>query len=241
MILVLGGTAEARSLADALVARPEPFVSSLAGRVASPALPVGQVRSGGFGGVAGLTDYLRSHQVRAVVDATHPFASGISTNAAAACTRARVPLLRLERPSWRDHRRASEWSWVASAFDVLEIAATARRPFLTTGRQSLGSFLPWRAREVLARVVEPPADPVPPTWRLLLSRGPYRYESERDLMSEHAVDTLVTKDSGGEHTVAKLDAAADLGIPIVVVARPPLPTGTNSVRSIVEVLDWLDR
>ena len=155
-ILILGGTSEARELAAALVASGADVISSLAGRVSRPALPAGRVRVGGFGGVDGLVDYLRAGKITAVVDATHPFAAQISANAAAATALAGVPLLRLERPGWRDHPQAGSWTWVADAAAARAAAEAARRPFLTTGRQSLEAFLPWADRRAIVRVVDPP-------------------------------------------------------------------------------------
>ncbi len=132
------------------------MLTSLAGRVRDPALPPGRVRIGGFGGVDGLAAFLRADGVTAVVDATHPFAARISANAVAAAEQTGVPLLRLERPGWADHPNAGAWTWVADAEAARAAADAYERPFLTTGRQSLATFLPWADRAVLARVVDPP-------------------------------------------------------------------------------------
>ncbi len=235
-ILILGGTAEARALAADLVQSGTDVVSSLAGRVSRPALPVGRCRVGGFGGVTGLQTYLRTERVRAVVDATHPFAATISANAAAATAGLGIALLRLERPSWREHPHAGGWTWVPDAAAVLDLEA--RRPFVTTGRQGLGTFLPWADRDVLVRVVEPPDIVVPKRWTVLRSRGPYDYPSERLIMVEHRVDALVTKDSGGRHTDAKLAVAHDLAVPVVVIERPVRPMGGDTVRTVAEAVAW---
>jgi len=237
-VLILGGTAEARQLAEVLTAAGYDVLTSLAGRVSAPAVPVGQVRIGGFGGVDGLSEFLGRQQIDAVVDATHPFAAQISAHAEQAAARSDCRLLRLARPGWADHPRAEAWTWVADA-DAARLAAdSADRPFLTTGRQSLEAFLPWANRPVLVRVVDPPDWPLPPPWTVIRSRGPYDFATERQLMLDFAVGALLTKDSGGEHTAAKLDAAADLGIPVVVIARPP--TGNApTVTSVAAVLPWL--
>ena len=237
-ILVLGGTAEARALAAALVHAGQDVLTSLAGRVRDPALPPGRVRVGGFGGVDGLAAFLRSDGITAVVDATHPFADRISTNAVAAADRAGVPLLRLERPGWTDHPNAGGWTWVANVEAARAAADAYEHPFLTTGRQSLTTFLPWADRVLLARVVDPPELALPERWTLITARGPYAYADERRLMAEAGTDVLLTKDSGGTQTAAKLDAADDLGIPVVVIARPPRPIGVPTVSSVLEAVAW---
>lgn len=236
-IVILGGTAEARQLASILVADGVDVVSSLAGRVRRPNLPPGRVRIGGFGGVDGLAEYLQLQPAAALVDATHPFAATISENAVQAASRTGTPLIRLERPGWTDHPRASSWIWVRDAAAARAVADSARRPFLTTGRQSLTEFGPWADRDVLVRLVDPPAKPLPERWTVIMSRGPYSYSDERQILSEYAIDVLLSKDSGGAHTVAKLDAAGDLGVPVVIIARPD-HTPVRTVSTVAEVAAW---
>jgi precorrin-6A/cobalt-precorrin-6A reductase len=237
-ILILGGTSEARALAEELTRLGRDPLTSLAGRVGNPALPAGWVRIGGFGGVDGLAAFLRTKGISAVVDATHPFAARIGANAAAAAERTGTPLLRLERPGWNDHPRAGTWTWAADADAARDAALPYDRPFLTTGRQSLETFLGWADRQVLVRVVDPPEVPLPERWTVIAARGPYAYADERRLMIDFGVDVLLTKDSGGSYTAAKLDAAGDLGIPVVVVARPARPAGLPTVTTVAEALDW---
>lgn len=239
-VLILGGTAEARALASALVAAGFPTVSSLAGRTSDPALPAGAVRTGGFGGPEGLARWLRAHPVTAVVDATHPFAATMTAHAAAACTAAGVPLLRLERPSWRAHPDAPGWRWVAD-HDAAAAAASGLddRLLLTVGRQPLARYARLADRPVLARVAEAPDDPLPPAWTLLVDRGPFTLGAERALLATHGVRVVVTKDAGGVHTAAKLDAAREAGAVVVVVARPLPPAGLASVADVPAAVGWV--
>lgn len=237
MILILGGTAEARELADGLVAGGMPVTSSLAGRVARPRLPQGGIRVGGFGGPAALAEWLVDNQVTAVVDATHPFAERISASAERACNSAQVELLRLQRPGWSE-REGDNWSWandLAAAASL--IPSLGNRVMLTTGRQGLPAFAHVRDAWFLVRCVDPPEPPLPEQHQLLLSRGPYALEGELALIDEHQIDLLITKDSGGIHTEAKLDAARQRGLPTIVVRRPQSPV-CATVETVANALDW---
>jgi precorrin-6A/cobalt-precorrin-6A reductase len=236
-ILILGGTAEARQLAAILVADGVAVISSLAGRVSTPNLPPGEVRVGGFGGVDGLVEYLQEQRASAVVDATHPFAAKITSNAVQAASRTGTPLVRLERPGWREHPRSGTWTWVSEAATARVAAEVAARPFLTTGRQSVRDFQSWADRDVLVRLVDPPSSELPERWTVIVSRGPYIYADERQILTEHGTDVLITKDSGGSYTVAKLDAAGDLGIPVVIIARPQ-PAPATYLESVAEAVAW---
>jgi precorrin-6A/cobalt-precorrin-6A reductase len=236
-ILILGGTAEARELAAVLVADGLDVISSLAGRVKSPSLPPGRVRIGGYGGADGLAEYLCHQHVSAVVDATHPFAAAISANALQATDRTSTPLVRLERPGWRGHPHSGSWTWVPDGAAARAAAEAACRPFLTTGRQSLPDFRSWANRDVLVRLVDPPTAPLPQRWSLIMSRGPYSYAGERQILTTHGTDVLITKDSGGTHTVAKLDAAGDLGMPVVIIARPQRPQVPH-LETVAEAVAW---
>lgn len=222
-VLILGGTAEARELAALLIAAGIGVTSSLAGRVSNPRLPAGDVRIGGFGGPDALAVHLRDAGYDAVVDATHPFAERISASVAQAAPAAGVPLLRLERPGWTQ-REGDDWHWVGSLEEAAATIATlGRRVFLTTGRQGLAAFAAVSDAWFLIRCVDPPEAPLPRQHEVLLDRGPYALAGELTLIDRHAIDVVVTKDSGGELTRAKLDAARTRGLPVIVVRRPPRP------------------
>ncbi|BCI53158.1 precorrin-6A reductase [Mycolicibacterium litorale] len=235
-ILLLGGTGEARALAAALHPDVE-VISSLAGRVPDPALPVGQVRIGGFGGVDGMRRWLADTPVDAVVDATHPFAATITSHAAEACADLGLPHLLLARPAWPP----GDAIVVQSDREAAEKVARKgfSRVFLTTGRTGVAAFRDSDAWVLIRAVTPPDAEVLPRHHDLLLSRGPYRYDDELAVLRTHRIDALVTKNSGGDMTRPKLDAAAALGIPVVMVDRPPLPPGVRTVATVAEAVAWL--
>jgi precorrin-6A/cobalt-precorrin-6A reductase len=239
-VLLLGGTGEARRLAALLAERwPElRLVTSLAGRVAKPARPVGEVRIGGFGGPAGLAEWLRRERVGAVVDATHPFAARISASAVTATAEVGVPLLVVRRRGWTAEP-GDDWRRVPSLAAAAElVAGLGERVFLSTGRQSLAAFAGLDRQWFLVRSVDPPDPPVPRRLAVVLDRGPFTVDGELALMRRYDIDVLVTKDSGGTMTAAKLGAARQLGLPVVMVDRPPAPPA-NQVDSVEAALSWL--
>ncbi|MCV7436292.1 cobalt-precorrin-6A reductase [Mycobacterium seoulense] len=237
-VLLLGGTAEGRALAKALHPRVD-IVSSLAGRVPDPALPVGPVRIGGFGGVEGLRRWLLDERIGAVIDATHPFAATMTAHAAQVCGELQLPHLVLARPAWEP----GDAIVVESDTEAAETVAKEHfsRVFLTTGRSGTKAFADSDVWFLIRAVTEPDPASLPHRHQLVLSRGPYRYDGEVALLREHRIDALVTKNSGGEMTRAKLDAAAALNIPVVMVARPPLPAGVTAVGSVEQAAEWVTR
>jgi precorrin-6A/cobalt-precorrin-6A reductase len=236
-VLLLGGTAEGRRLAEALTAEGVDVLSSLAGRTADPLLPPGEVRIGGFGGAEGLADWLREHPVDALVDATHPFATAITVHAARAAATTGTPVLRLQRPGWTE-RPGDDWRRVGSLEEAADAVAGFAHVFLTTGRTGLGAFAELTC-EVLVRSIDPPQPPLPRRTTVVLERGPFSVEDELALMRQHGVDVVVTKDSGGHLTEAKLTAARELGLPVVVVRRPPLPAGVPVVDTVAAAVEWV--
>ena len=240
-VLILGGTTEARSLAELLLGHPDvDVVTSLAGRVASPRMPAGQGRVGGFGGAAGLASWIEAHGIRAVIDATHPFAATISFNAADAAATCHVPLLALRRPAWVPGE-GDQWHPADSLEDAAQmLPPLGRRHFLTIGRQDVSSFADVTGSWFLIRCIDPPEEPKPAQMELLLDRGPYSLEAEIALMHGRRVDTLITKNSGGQATVAKLAAARALGLPVVMVQRPAVPVGVPEVADVKSAVEWLE-
>ncbi len=241
-VLILGGTTEARQLASLLEAIGIPAVSSLAGRTDDPLPLPGATRTGGFGGPEALTAWLREHRTPAVVDASHPFAAHIQASAVAACTAAGVSLLRLQRPRWLP-RRGSDWRRVDSlAAAALLVPTVGRRALLTVGRQGVHHFAGISACWFLIRCIQRPAGPLPSHHTLLLARGPFLLADESALLAEHEIDVLVTKDSGGGPTEAKLEAARLRSIPVIVVSRPAPPVdgpAPPAVDDVDEAVLWV--
>jgi precorrin-6A/cobalt-precorrin-6A reductase len=235
-VLLLGGTAEARALAAALHPGVD-VISSLAGRVPNPALPVGPVRIGGFGGVEGMRQWLLDARIAAVVDATHPFAATITEHAAQACGALGLPFLVLSRPAWDTGAAITAASNAEAATIVARHGYS--RVFLTTGRSGVAAYRDGDAYFVIRVVTEPDPETLPRRHRLVLSRGPYRYDDEYALLREHRIDALVTKNSGGTMTQPKLAAAAAVGAAVVMVDRPALPAGVTAVGSVAEAAAWV--
>jgi precorrin-6A/cobalt-precorrin-6A reductase len=238
-ILLLAGSSEASELAGRLVASSGLTVtSSFAGRVKALSIPPGDVRIGGFGGPEGLARWLTDEHIAAVVDATHPFTAHMPHHVVVACRSAEVPHLRVLRPGW-EPEPGDNWT-VVPHLDGAAAALRqkrARRVFLTTGRQELRPFAGGDPETwFLVRSIERP-DPMPLPWaQVVLSRGPFSLKDETDLMSAHRIDTLVTKNSGGDAAAAKLAAARALGINVVMIARPP--TEGPSVATTDEAMAW---
>ncbi|MDX8532219.1 cobalt-precorrin-6A reductase [Mesorhizobium sp. VK25A] len=224
-ILILGGTTEARQLAGKLARRKEFSVTlSLAGRTESPVAQGVPVRIGGFGGAAGLAAHLREEHVDLLIDATHPYASRISANAAQAARQSGVPILALRRPGW-EPVAGDRWMVVDSAAEAASALGTVpRRVFLAIGRQEAGAFEVAPRHRYLIRSVDPvePKLAVPDAL-YLLARGPFAEAEERALLERYGIDAIVSKNSGGEATYGKIAAARALGIEVIMIRRPPLP------------------
>ncbi|MGF1609615.1 MAG: cobalt-precorrin-6A reductase [Kiloniellales bacterium] len=241
-LLILGGTAEARALAEAAAADPRlTVISSLAGRTQAPAALAGVVRVGGFGGAAGLARYLAEAEIDLMIDATHPFAARISHNAAEACAAAGVPRLLLQRPAW-SAQPGDGWTVVQNTTEAAHaVADLGRRVFLALGRQDLAPFAALTGHWFLLRLIEPPHEPLPlAAHTLVIARGPFAEADEIALLEQHRIEVLVSKNSGGSATSAKLSAARARGLPVVMIARPPMPPSevAEDVESACTWLEW---
>ena len=241
-LLILGGTGEAAALARGALARfgdKLQVTTSLAGRTERPAPLPGQIRTGGFGGPAGLVAYLIEHAVGRVIDATHPFATRIAAEARLACTSANVPRLMLVRPPWHRHPfdRWIEVEDMSAAAAV--VPRIGQRAWLTVGASEIACFSAAAGVRFLVRLVDPPRRPLPlHSHEVVVGRGPFALAEERNLIERHAIDVLVCKASGGAATEAKLMAAREFGIPVIMVRRPPTEAG-EAVETVQAALDWL--
>lgn len=238
-ILLLGGTTEASALARLLAAQGMSATLSYAGRTENPRPQPVPCRIGGFGGVEGLVAYLREHGVTHLVDATHPFAARMSTHAAAAARIAEVPLVALTRPEWRCEE-GDNWAGVPSIeAAVAALAGPPRRVLLALGRMHVDAFAAQPQHHYLLRFVDAPREaPALPDHHLIVDQGPFSVEGDRGLLRDHAIDLVVSKNAGGSGAQAKLIAARELGLPVMMIERPAMPERREMFRP-EDVLDWI--
>lgn len=239
-LLILGGTGEAIQLADRLAGeRRLQVTTSLAGRTGSPRRVAGRVRTGGFGGADGLRAYIEQERIDMLVDATHPFASRISAHAAQACEQSGVARLQIRRPPWTA-RPGDRWIHVRSMEEAANrIEASHRTVFLSTGQRGIELFAAYDDVRFVVRLVEAPKSPLPlENHTLILARGPFSDSDEKRLLTEHQIDLVISKNSGGAGTFAKIGASRDLGIPVMMIEQPPPEAGPH-VESVDSAHDWV--
>lgn len=241
-VLILGGTAEARRLADALVAAHGDglrVITSLAGRTTSPKLPKGDIREGGFGGADGLADYLTGNKCDLLIDATHPYAARISAHAAEAAARAETPRLQLLRPAWTQ-QPGDRWITVADMDGaVREISRRSDACLITTGINDLAAFTPIRSTKLFVRLIENPIGTLPlADAEIIIGKPPYKESEELALFQMLGIDLLISKNAGGDGTRAKIDAARALGIEVIMIDRPALPGG-ETVGTVDAAVAWV--
>lgn len=236
-LLLLAGTAEARQLSEALAADGIAAVASLAGAVRAPqelALPT---FSGGFGGAAGFEAFIEATGITAVLDATHPYAVRITARTSEICAARGIPYLRLDRPAWAP-QPGDRWTMIDAEEDAAAHVPPGATVFLATGRQTLSRFANLRVARVICRQIEPPGGPFPfEGGEFLIGRPPFPLAAEVDLFRALAVDVLVVKNAGGTASRPKLDAARSLGLPVLMIRRPPRPAAPV-VETIGDALDW---
>jgi precorrin-6A/cobalt-precorrin-6A reductase len=237
-VLILGGTYEGRVLAEQLASDARfAALLSFAGRTASLQVPPVPHRIGGFGGVAGLCDFLRAGAYDALIDATHPFAAQMSCNALQAAQALQLPLLRVERPAWPQFE-GDCWHEVEDMQAAAKaLGPTPRRVFLTIGRLEIDAFSSAPQHHYLVRAVDPFELPLPAA-KLITARGPFDVSAERELLQREAIDVIVSKNAGTTATYAKIAAARALALPVIMVRRPQLPAA-ETVATVDAALSWL--
>ncbi|MBR1087124.1 cobalt-precorrin-6A reductase [Bradyrhizobium manausense] len=236
--LILGGIADASSLAAEIARAGLDAVYSYGGRTRTPADQPLPTRIGGFGGVDGLADYIRREGITHVIDATHPFAAEMSRNAIEACATTGTPLIALERAPWA---RAPGDIWIDVGDVGAAVAALPQAParvFLAIGRQHIAPFATRPQHAYTLRFVDPPDSPLPFVAEVIVSRGPYTLDGELEMMRRRGIAWIVARNSGGDGARAKIDAARRLGLPVIMISRPNLPE-RQRVESVAEVMQWL--
>lgn len=249
-LLLLGGTGEAVALAEAAhkyFGKDVEVITSLAGRTRHPLSPPGTVRMGGFGGVDGLTAFLRDENIDAIIDATHPFAAQISRHARLAAESEGLPRLILARPPWQQHA-GDKWTVVedvsAAAAAVSTLAGKnlglGLKIFLTIGSQEVEPFLAIAGVDYILRQIDPVKETPPANVQIIIGRGPFTREKEIGTLTQHKVQILVSKASGGTATYPKIEAARTLEIPVIMISRPPVETG-DTVTEVSAALEWIEQ
>ena len=236
--LILGGTADASLLAAAIAHARIDAVYSYGGRTRAPADQPLPTRTGGFGGVSGLADYIGAEAITHVIDATHPFAAEMSSNAVEACAATGTPLIALERAPWRN---APGDNWIEVTDVNAAVAAMPERSanvFLAIGRQHIAPFAARPQHAYTLRFVDPPETPLPFPADVIVSRGPFTLQSELELLRARGIAWIVARNSGGDGARAKIDAARMLGLPVIMISRPELPE-RRRVESVAEIMQWL--
>jgi precorrin-6A/cobalt-precorrin-6A reductase len=237
-VLVLGGTLDASRLAQALAKAGVDGIFSYAGRTSAPIAQPLPTRVGGFGGVAGLQASLQTERITHVVDATHPFAAQMSSNAVQACASAGVPLLALERPAWQA-QSGDVWQHVPDiAAAVQALPTEPARVFLAIGRQHLAPFLACTQHWYLLRLVDPVLDLPAERGQVVLDRGPFTVEGDRTLLQAYGITHIVSKNSGGAGAQAKLTAARERSLPVILIDRPFI-AARPTVGNVDQVLQWI--
>lgn len=234
-ILILGGTAEAAKLASAFASLPVESITSLAGRTANPTTIRGKNRTGGFGGAEGLAAYLVNEKINLLIDATHPYATRISQNAVQASEITNIPLIRLERPSW-EKESGDNWIEVVSEAQAAKMIPAGERVLLALGRQHIAPFAERNDVHFIMRMIDPPEVSLPHDCEIVLAK-PGNYESEKQFLSQHKIGLIVSRNSGGSISHAKIKAARDLAIPVLMISRPPVAAKTT-VATVDEALDF---
>ncbi len=242
-ILLLGGSSEGFELANRLNNHPTfHVISSLAGRTSLPRKPKGAFRTGGFGGIKGLSTYLQDNNIHALIDATHPYAQIISQNAAAAAKATNTPHIHLCRPAWQK-TKTDHWIETNNATDSAKLLTFEQSPiFLTIGRTDLTAFLTRPELTFLTRAIEhpPEQETLPSNFKFIYAKGPFSYDDEVQLMQQHGIKALVSKNSGGKHAYAKIKVARTLQIPVIMIKRPTKPN-SPSAETTEQIINWLDQ
>ncbi|QWK76780.1 cobalt-precorrin-6A reductase [Ochrobactrum sp. BTU1] len=234
-ILILGGTAEASKLASSLEALPVEAITSLAGRTANPAPVIGKLRIGGFGGAEGLTAYLATEKIDLLIDATHPYATRISHNAIVASDMANIPLLRLERPAW-EKASGDNWIEVENEAQAATLIPAGERVLLALGRQHIAPFAELNDVHFVMRMIDPPEVKLPHDCEIVLAK-PGNYEAEVQFLSGRKIGLIVSRNSGGSISYAKIKAARDLAIPVMMISRPPV-TAKTVVATVDKAIEF---
>lgn len=238
-LLVIGGTSDGRKLASELHCLGFSVTYSIAGLVRKTKLPCAVI-SGGFTQFGGLKQYVIENNITHLIDGTHPFAEKMSNTIAKVSAELNIESVRFHRLPWQKTDR-DQWVEVNGWADVLDEVSTHKSVFITAGQvtQSVIDALASQIPHLLLRTAMPVNINLPSNVTWIKAIGPFELETEQALIKAHHIDAIISKNSGGESTYAKMQAAAGANICVYQFKRPLLAPTSYQFDCLTQCVDFI--